>query len=1009
MAGISFRTDRTGQRNSPVTARCIAIVLGPDRSLKTKKEKDNRVVDPITGQEILDTEKHIDSDKRSQEPPSARKIDSSNGKEIFEEFKVRNRTCYWNPALVESVKNLEYLGFVEPCTLLVGGEDLHLENVRTAWGRHVLKPPANFVIEKIGDVGGIQMQVVPQTQFIPLPESLCLIIMDLNNNRIIATLDLIRERLAHCYGPDMQLPNDQLIYDTLGQLIRERKVFHTGSGYFVVTPDTYRLRTDDHSQTYGTAMVQYHPMYIPVPHFSHLPPGYHANRAAQMRTISCQTKGESDPPSRGRVKLERSHSMKGSKGKDLPQKECVDEPELKRSMSVKYKTERGKTVYKDINLKNSNLNQEKDKGEKVSLLSKLFGKGKKKAPPPPPVKEVEYASFSAQFPPPEWQWYQQQIEKHRRVEDWVKNQIPKSETWPYLQAPPYSVEYNGAKPMAVFAPGEQPHQGQFMQAPCPVHSGGEPDHHGMDSHQRAATLPPHRHSKRKQGRSKSLTRPEAGRHKGNSELTRSAERLKLSYESYEHGGSSVEVKENADPQLQGPPHPIHSFMSVDEHPYGIPYHSTPREPGVPMPGMPMLLQPHPSYMDESYQPRKGEMFTEHSVQAYGKHDSKEPHYNRRAYKAKKKQQRASENHRRSFNEGDISYEYKGKLPKKESSFAVSCESGVNCVGQLSNDDDGKPGQVSSHLGQVHDGQPGSESQGRAGQADHSHSRHKSYLMNNSVMKKSHRHKHRGHREKCIPEESEVKDADDSAEIQEHFKAMNVEKVDVCVHRNFEESQLHVEAQITTNAVSTTGSSGEAINSNSGQSCETVLDNHKNIYSKEDNKAGENVTMDGKEVSVGDSGFGSPRNVEVSPDNKFPAGDSTTDSIQANTLPQTKHGLNILRNTDRMARKYPQHRSSSGSAYAAHISPYANGCPIPLNNQRPKESNIDTAHKQRPKSQGDVLVHPYPSQNDVVPYQFNSQGDMIPPQYSSQNVMDEKLLQVSRKFQMEGDFEVVGVV
>lgn len=152
MAGISFRTDRTGQRNSPVTARCIAIVLGPDRSLKTKKEKDSRVVDPITGQEILDTEKHIDSDKRSQElPSSARKVDSSNGKEIFEEFKVRNRTCYWNPALVESVKNLEYLGFVEPCTLLVGGEDVHLENVRTAWGRHVLKPPANFVIEKIGE------------------------------------------------------------------------------------------------------------------------------------------------------------------------------------------------------------------------------------------------------------------------------------------------------------------------------------------------------------------------------------------------------------------------------------------------------------------------------------------------------------------------------------------------------------------------------------------------------------------------------------------------------------------------------------------------------------------------------------------------------------------------------------------------------------------------------------------------------------------------------------------
>nr|KAG5710169.1 hypothetical protein BaRGS_006688 [Batillaria attramentaria] len=69
------------------------------------------------------------------------------------------------------------------------------------------------------------MQVIPQTQFIPLPDSLCLIITELNNAQQAATLDSIRARLQRWYQ-NTTLPSHQLIYDTLGQLIRERKVFH---------------------------------------------------------------------------------------------------------------------------------------------------------------------------------------------------------------------------------------------------------------------------------------------------------------------------------------------------------------------------------------------------------------------------------------------------------------------------------------------------------------------------------------------------------------------------------------------------------------------------------------------------------------------------------------------------------------------------------------------------------------------------------------------------------------
>lgn len=73
-----------------------------------------------------------------------------NGKELLEDFKLRNKTCYWNPALVESIRNLGYKGFVEPSTVLVVGNEIHLENLRTAWGRRLLKAPAGFTIERIG-------------------------------------------------------------------------------------------------------------------------------------------------------------------------------------------------------------------------------------------------------------------------------------------------------------------------------------------------------------------------------------------------------------------------------------------------------------------------------------------------------------------------------------------------------------------------------------------------------------------------------------------------------------------------------------------------------------------------------------------------------------------------------------------------------------------------------------------------------------------------------------------
>ena len=97
-----------------------------------------------------------------------------------------------------------------------------------------------------GDIEDCLVAPVSQGQFTPLPEALCWAILELTSQRQAATLDTLRSALRNAF-PTMQRPSRELVYDALAKLMQERKIYHTSQGYFVVTPETRRLRRDSGS------------------------------------------------------------------------------------------------------------------------------------------------------------------------------------------------------------------------------------------------------------------------------------------------------------------------------------------------------------------------------------------------------------------------------------------------------------------------------------------------------------------------------------------------------------------------------------------------------------------------------------------------------------------------------------------------------------------------------------------------------------------------------------------
>ncbi|NWX01778.1 STOX1 protein, partial [Caloenas nicobarica] len=89
----------------------------------------------------------------------------------------------------------------------------------------------------------VLMNPLSHLHSISLSEGICRTVSEMNADQVMVTQQTLVEQLVKNY-PGIAVPSHNILYNILGALIKERKIYHTGEGYFIVTPNTYFIIND---------------------------------------------------------------------------------------------------------------------------------------------------------------------------------------------------------------------------------------------------------------------------------------------------------------------------------------------------------------------------------------------------------------------------------------------------------------------------------------------------------------------------------------------------------------------------------------------------------------------------------------------------------------------------------------------------------------------------------------------------------------------------------------------
>ncbi|KAL4618244.1 storkhead-box protein 2-like isoform X1 [Arapaima gigas] len=257
----------------------------------------------------------------------------------------------------------------------------------------VSQPPRGYTAS--GDASPLSMSPVGQSQFIPLGEILCLAISAMNSAQQTVTQETLMEHLATCF-PGVPTPSTEVLRHTLNMLVRERKIYPSPEGYFIVTPQTFfitpsLIRSNSKWYHLDERVPDRQQQQCTSPQSGTITPstsGCLRDRAHHKNQGDSYNSYRDDLPSLHASTLQRksSRELKDSYSPPPPHQGTAPE-KSKGSLNFSFKTD---TLTRHREAGSSSEKQSKKFGLKLFRLS--FKKDKTK----------HVANFSAQFPPEEW-------------------------------------------------------------------------------------------------------------------------------------------------------------------------------------------------------------------------------------------------------------------------------------------------------------------------------------------------------------------------------------------------------------------------------------------------------------------------------------------------------------------------------------------------------------------------------------------------------------------------------